>query len=556
MLTGNRLVSFATSFATCGGTVVTVALCVVLAAPLAQGNEIGFVVDPDAILDQPFDIFWVDRLTSQGHNVTVLPVNYDPTGPAAVNLDIFIISNDVGSGEFLEGMGIVPEVEFTGFEGSVWYGGGDLDAGFAGGPPRLLNLNPVDLSGQSNVELTIGLAARPTGWDDGIDFFKLRLDTTGDMNYDTEVADFQPLGGDLQDTISGLVLNTEFQDLTIPIPAGVDTLRLQIEGFSTATGEQLGFDSIRVTGTGGTIIGSENFEGGDGQIGFETVGRGGAGAAFWDSVGGAAPSVSSRVTDPRPIITYETALYDDFQMSSADGDRIVSDFVVIEEDHPLAAGIAKGEFAEVFDFPQGVSFLAGDLAPGLDVIASADNFQPAIAVLEMGAEGIDGNPAPGQRIAIFPQDASDPSFYIEDGLALLDAAVEYALSSIVPPPNPNDCNNDGVFDINDTLCATPDTLGGILTAANLIQGDADGDGTVAFADFLTLSANFGQDGSYTEGNFDLLDNIAFADFLILSANFGQSSGAAAAVPEPSSFLLLLCCSGILAIRRNVLMSIA
>ena len=43
MLTGNRLVSFITSFATCVGTVVTAALSIVLAAPLAQGNEIGFV---------------------------------------------------------------------------------------------------------------------------------------------------------------------------------------------------------------------------------------------------------------------------------------------------------------------------------------------------------------------------------------------------------------------------------------------------------------------------------------------------------------------------------
>ena len=102
-----------------------------------------------------------------------------------------------------------------------------------------------------------------------------------------------------------------------------------------------------------------------------------------------------------------------------------------------------------------------------------------------------------------------------------------------------DCNGDGIVDISDTLCATVDTLLGTLDAANLIQGDIDGNGEVAFADFLVLSANFGNDGTYLDGNLDLIDDIAFADFLILSANFGQSAGeVAAAVPEPSSWALL------------------
>ena len=65
---------------------------------------------------------------------------------------------------------------------------------------------------------------------------------------------------------------------------------------------------------------------------------------------------------------------------------------------------------------------------------------------------------------------------------------------------------------------------------------------MAFADFLVLSANFGQElPAYTDGNINLEGNVDFADFLVLSANFGQvpqAGATAAAVPEPSSLALL------------------
>ena len=64
---------------------------------------------------------------------------------------------------------------------------------------------------------------------------------------------------------------------------------------------------------------------------------------------------------------------------------------------------------------------------------------------------------------------------------------------------------------------------------------------MAFADFLILSANFGQAlGAYTDGDIDLNGEVAFADFLVMSANFGQTPAAAAPVPEPASGLLAAC----------------
>lgn len=70
-----------------------------------------------------------------------------------------------------------------------------------------------------------------------------------------------------------------------------------------------------------------------------------------------------------------------------------------------------------------------------------------------------------------------------------------------------------------------------------IPGDIDGNGEVAFADFLILSANFGMPGGPGEGDIDGNGTVEFADFLTLSSNFGQTAGAAA-VPEPSSLSLL------------------
>lgn len=86
------------------------------------------------------------------------------------------------------------------------------------------------------------------------------------------------------------------------------------------------------------------------------------------------------------------------------------------------------------------------------------------------------------------------------------------------------------------------------------QGDINGDGSVSFADFLILSANFGAAASsHTEGDLDCDGTVAFADFLILSANFGGNAGAAA-VPEPSAlgmFGLASCLLATMTRRRFV-----
>lgn len=84
-------------------------------------------------------------------------------------------------------------------------------------------------------------------------------------------------------------------------------------------------------------------------------------------------------------------------------------------------------------------------------------------------------------------------------------------------------------------------------------GDIDGDGRVEFADFLILSANFGQDGGAAEGDLDCNGKVEFADFLTLSGNFGQDVGAAQSVPEPAALSLMMLGAifvGVFRRRRN------
>ena len=69
-------------------------------------------------------------------------------------------------------------------------------------------------------------------------------------------------------------------------------------------------------------------------------------------------------------------------------------------------------------------------------------------------------------------------------------------------------------------------------------GDIDGDGMVAFSDFLILSTNFGmQVEGPANGDIDCNGRVEFTDFLVLSNNFGTTVGASA-VPEPTGCCLV------------------
>lgn len=89
-----------------------------------------------------------------------------------------------------------------------------------------------------------------------------------------------------------------------------------------------------------------------------------------------------------------------------------------------------------------------------------------------------------------------------------------------------------------------------IDAVVAIPGDTNLDGAVNFADFLTLSSNFGTGSIWTEGDFDGNGMVEFPDFLNLSRNFGESTAVAVPVPEPKSGFLLLIAFVVAAVRRR------
>ena len=95
---------------------------------------------------------------------------------------------------------------------------------------------------------------------------------------------------------------------------------------------------------------------------------------------------------------------------------------------------------------------------------------------------------------------------------------------------------DSFFDLNDDqLVADEDLSTWVETIGGTYFGDADLNRQVEFDDFLTLSANFGRQGGWSQGDFDADGEVSFADFLILSQNFEKTpTGNARTVPEPST----------------------
>ena len=88
-----------------------------------------------------------------------------------------------------------------------------------------------------------------------------------------------------------------------------------------------------------------------------------------------------------------------------------------------------------------------------------------------------------------------------------------------------DCNGDSIIDALDLACiATIEERDTVLEALNTLPGDLNGNGDVAFADFLTLSANFGADGlGYAEGNIDLVGPVEVYGFSNPIGKFWQNS---------------------------------
>ena len=136
------------------------------------------------------------------------------------------------------------------------------------------------------------------------------------------------------------------------------------------------------------------------------------------------------------------------------------------------------------------------------------------------------------------------SLYPGGSSTSLGFMIQFELATLV-----GDCDGNGIRDARDLACVTTsDGRDAVLADLNSLPGDLNGDAEVNFEDFLILSANFGQSGTYVEGNIDLENGVDFADFLALSANFGATPPMST-VPEPKGIAVVWVALACLGVRK-------
>ncbi len=152
----------------------------------------------------------------------------------------------------------------TGQEGSGFFAGADLNEPSYGGGgdniSRTLTLNPIDVTGETDLELTVALAGTNIDFEPA-DALRILADPDGDGPQP-----FQLLAGYLPNgtgalAFNGHVLGNTFEDITLPLPEGATNLVIRFEAYSTFFNEILAFDNVRITSAQDAIPGDENEDG-------------------------------------------------------------------------------------------------------------------------------------------------------------------------------------------------------------------------------------------------------------------------------------------------------
>ena len=210
----------------------------------------------------------------------------------------------------------------------------------------------------------------------------------------------------------------------------------------------------------------------------------------------------------------------------SDGNVVFDLPTVIGEDRPADLNNTgynrnlEGPFQDIFGGPAPTAEF-----PFVQLVLGADGYTVELAHQEQN----DSGEANAYKTALLPY----------NGAATDLATVQFTYSG-----NGNTNANSGYF------------LDNILVTGfeEILQGDFDGDGSIGFSDFLVLTSNFGQVTS--EGDFDFSGQVDLNDWLGFKAAYSAANpggaGEAAAVPEPST-ALLLCFGGLvgLLVRRRV-----
>ncbi len=138
------------------------------------------------------------------------------------------------------------------------------------------------------------------------------------------------------------------------------------------------------------------------------------------------------VNDPRPFITYESFLFDEFAFAPSgdpptQGD--VTNLEIVNNTHPVTEGLDLGEL-QVHVNPEGVAFLANP-PEGVTVLATLpENPEAAVFWVIDAGTTVNGNNVPGLRFGWGLGDVN----LTPAGIDLLNRMIAFALGEDVPEP--------------------------------------------------------------------------------------------------------------------------
>lgn len=186
--------------------------------------------------------------------------------------------------------------------------------------------------------------------------------------------------------------------------------------------------------------------------------------------------------------------------------------------HLLQDGDLSGE-SDPSSTPGTLSTGVGNILPTDDIT----QWQEYWIIIESGTTLVDGFEDGTHIVTVYSATAGDPLSASTIGITAAtgdDVSGEnyIAIGAGATP-------RSGAFDL-DFLAWTPGIHAPKLRddSPGPVPGDADGSGTVDFADFLALSQNYGKvDAAFADGDFNGDGIVNFTDFLLLSQNYGKSA---------------------------------
>lgn len=140
---------------------------------------------------------------------------------------------------------------FIGFEGTGFFAGSGLNK-FPGSTPRTLTLRPVNVTGKTNVKLTVALAAATVDFETS-DYLDIIIFPNGEGSTPITLASFHGVADGQQPWLADKLhgnqrrLTREFADFTYNIPATATDLIVQFVAATTWWNEILAFDNVRIT---------------------------------------------------------------------------------------------------------------------------------------------------------------------------------------------------------------------------------------------------------------------------------------------------------------------